>query len=111
MLISSLVDCIYLYEDHSQTFFNNCDKHGRSSKHEAAEVERCFDSMNGSEKVSPETSLGCSTIEQKAIDSGWSLFCCRGTGRTRTSLYKETLGERNLPFTDGKQIADAFGVK
>lgn len=22
-----------------------------------------------------------------------------------------TLGEQNLPFTDGKQIADAFGVK
>ena len=31
--------------------------------------------------------------------------------RTRTSLYIRTLGEQNLPFTDGKQIADAFGVK
>ena len=56
MLISSLVDCIYLYEDHSHTLFNNSDK------------------------VSSETSLGCSTIEQKAIDSGWSLFCYRCTG-------------------------------
>lgn len=89
MLISSLVDCIYLYEDHSQTLFNNSDKHGRSSKHKAAEVERCFDSMNGSEKVSPETSLGCSTIEQKAIDSGRSLFCCQGMGSTPNfSIYK-----------------------
>jgi len=26
-------------------------------------------------------------------------------------LYIGTLGEQNLPFTDGKQIADAFGVK
>ena len=56
MLISSLVECIYLYEDHSHTLFNNSDK------------------------VSSETSLGCSTIEQKAIDSGWSLFCCQGMG-------------------------------
>ena len=31
--------------------------------------------------------------------------------RPRTSLYIRTLGEQNLPFTDGKQIADAFGVK
>ena len=38
-------------------------------------------------------------------------FCCRCTVRTRTSLYIRTLGEQNLPFTDGKQIADAFGVK
>ena len=70
MLLSSLADRTYLYEDHFHTLINNSDKHGRSSKHGAAEVERCFDSMNGSEKVSSETSLGCSTIEQKAIDSG-----------------------------------------
>lgn len=31
--------------------------------------------------------------------------------RPRTSLYVRTLGGQNLPFTDGKQIADAFGVK
>lgn len=68
--ISSLADRMYLYEDHFRTLINSSDKHGRSSKHGAAEVERCFDSMNGSEKVSSETSLGCSTIEQKAIDSG-----------------------------------------
>ena len=87
MLISSLVDCIYLYEDHSQTLFNNSDKHGRSSKHKAAEVERCFDSMNGSEKVSPETSLGCSTIEKKAIDSGWSLILLLVHGFEPELLY------------------------
>ena len=87
MLISSLVDCIYLYEDHSQTLFNNSDKHGRSSKHKAAEVERCFDSMNGSEKVSPETSLGCSTIEKKAIDSGWSLILLPVHGFEPELLY------------------------
>lgn len=80
MLLSSLADRTYLYEDHFRTLINNSDKHGRSSKHGAAEVERYFDSMNGSKKVSSETSLGCSIIEWKAIDSGWSLFCCRDTG-------------------------------
>lgn len=64
MLLSSLADRMYLYEDHFQTLINNSDKHGRSSKHEAAEVERCFESMNGSEKTSSESSSGCSTIEQ-----------------------------------------------
>ena len=54
---------MYLYEDHFQTLINNSDKHGRSSKHEAAEVERCFESMNGSEKTSSESSSGCSSIE------------------------------------------------
>ena len=89
MLLSSLVDRTYLYEDHFRTLINNSDKHGRSSKHGAAEVERCFDSMNGSEKVSSETSLGCFTIEWKAIDSGWSLFCCRDTGSNPNfSIYK-----------------------
>ena len=87
MLISFLVDCIYLYEDHSYTLLNNGDKHGRSSKHKAAEVERCFDSMNGSEKVSPETSLGCSTIEKKAIDSGWSLILLPVHGFEPELLY------------------------
>ncbi len=70
MLLSSLADCMNLYEDHLHTLINNSDKHGRSSKHGTAEVERCFDNMNGSEKVSSETSFRCSTIEQKAIDSG-----------------------------------------
>ncbi len=70
MLLSSLADRTYLYEDHFRTLINSSDKHGRSSKHGTAEVERCFDSMNGSEKVSSETSFGCSTIEQKAVDSG-----------------------------------------
>ena len=89
MLISSLVDRMYLYEDHFRTLFNNSDKHGRSSKHEATEVERYFDSMNGSEKVSSETSLGCFTIEKKAIDFGWSLFCYRYTGSNPNfSIYK-----------------------
>lgn len=31
--------------------------------------------------------------------------------RTRIYLYIRTLGEQNQPFTDGKQIADSFGVK
>lgn len=89
MLISSLVDRMYLYEDYFRTLFNNSDKHGRSSKHEATEVERCFDSMNGSEKVSSETSLGCFTMEKKAIDFGWSLFCYRCTGSNPNfSIYK-----------------------
>ena len=89
MLLSSLADRTYLYEDHFRTLINNSDKHGRSSKHGAVEVERCFDGMNGSEKVSSETSLGCSTIELKAIDSGWSLFCCRCTGSNPyLSIYK-----------------------
>ncbi len=87
MLLSSLADRTYLYEDHFRTLINNSDKHGRSSKHEAAEVERCFESMNGSEKVSPETSLGCFTIEQKAIDSGWSLFLLPRHGFEPEHLY------------------------
>lgn len=45
MLLSSLADRTYLYEDHFHTLINNSDKHGRSSKHEAVEVERCFESM------------------------------------------------------------------
>lgn len=112
MHLSSLANRTYLYEDHLHTLINNSDKHGRSSKHEAAEVERCFESMNGSEKMSSEAPSGCSSIEKKAIDSGWSLFFVAAPRvRTRTSLYTRTLGEQNLPFTDGKQIADAFGVK
>ena len=63
MLLSSLADRTYLNEDHFRTLINNSDKHGRSSKHEAAEVERCFESMNGSEKTSSEASSGCSSIE------------------------------------------------
>ena len=80
MLLSSLADRMNLYEDHFHTLIDNSDKHGRSSKHEAAEVERCFESMNGSEKMSSETPSRCSSIELKAINSGWSLFCCRDTG-------------------------------
>lgn len=88
MLLSSLADRMYLYEDHFQTLINNSDKHGRSSKHEAAEVERCFESMNGSEKTSLESSSGCSTIEQqKAIDSGWSLFLLSVHGLEPELLY------------------------
>ena len=40
-----------------------------------------------------------------------AFFVAEAWVRTRTSLYIRTLGEQNLPFTDGKQIADAFGVK
>ena len=87
MLLSSLADRMYLYEDHFQTLINNSDKHGRSSKHEAAEVERCFESMNGSEKTSSESSSVCSTIEQKAIDSGWSLFLLSVHGLEPELLY------------------------
>ena len=89
MLLSSLADRIYLYEDHFHTLINNSDKHGISSKHEAAEVERCFESMNGSEKMSSETPSRCSSIELKAINFGWSLFCCRCTGSNPNfSIYK-----------------------
>ena len=63
MLLSSLADRMYLYEGHFHTLINNSDKHVRSSKHEAAEVERCFENMNGSEKMSSETPSGCSSIE------------------------------------------------
>ena len=80
MLLSSLADRMNLYEDHFHTLIDNSDKHGRSSKHETAKVERCFESMNGSEKMSSEAPSGCSSIEKKAIDSGWSLFYCRDTG-------------------------------
>lgn len=87
MLLSSLADRAYLYEDHFRTLINNSDKHGRSSKHGAAEVERCFDSMNGSEKMSSEAPSGCSSIEKKAIDSGWSLFLLPRHGFEPELLY------------------------
>ena len=63
MLLSSLADRMNLYEDHFHTLIDNSDKHGRSSKHETAKVERCFESMNGSEKTSSEAPSGCSSIE------------------------------------------------
>lgn len=87
MLLSSLADRMNLYEDHFYTLIDNSDKHGRSSKHETAKVERCFESMNGSEKTSSESSSGCSTIEQKAIDSGWSLFLLSVHGLEPELLY------------------------
>lgn len=62
MLLSSLADRMNLYEDHFHTLINNSDKHGRSSKHETAKVERCFESMNGSEKTSSEAPSGCPSI-------------------------------------------------
>ena len=49
-------------------------------------------------------------IEKRPADAG-RFFVAATRVRTRTSLYIRTLGEQNLPFTDGKQIADAFGVK
>lgn len=87
MHLSSLVNRTNLYEDHLHTLINNSDKHGRSSKHEAAEVERCFESMNGSEKMSSEAPSGCSSIEKKAIDSGWSLFLLPRHGFEPELLY------------------------
>ena len=48
--------------------------------------------------------------EKRLADVG-RFFVTAARVRTRTSLYIRTLGEQNLPFTDGKQIADAFGVK
>ena len=87
MHLSSLANRTYLYEDHLHTLINNSDKHGRFSKHEAAEVERCFESMNGSEKMSSEAPSGCSSIEQKAIDSGWSLFLLPRHGFEPELLY------------------------
>lgn len=87
MLLSSLADRMNLYADHFHTLIDNSDKHGRSSKHETAKVERCFESMNGSEKTSSEAPSGCSTIEQKAIDSGWSLFLLSVHGLEPELLY------------------------
>lgn len=52
---------------------------------------------------------------QHRIESGQlrlAVFFVAGARvRTRIYLYIRTLGEQNPPFTDGKQIADAFGVK
>lgn len=87
MLLSSLADRMYPYEDHFHTLISNSDKHGRSSKHEAAEVERCFESMHGSEKMSSEAPSGCSSIEKKAIDSGWSLYLLPVHGFEPELLY------------------------
>ncbi len=46
MLVRSFVDRIYLYDDHFRILFNNGSKRGKSSKREAAEVERYFDSLS-----------------------------------------------------------------
>ena len=48
----------------------------------------------------------------EAVNFGWPSFLSPFQWvRTRMYLYIRTLGEQNPPFTDGKQIADAFGVK
>ena len=48
----------------------------------------------------------------ETVNFGWlSFFVALSWVRTRIYLYIRTLGEQNPPFTDGKQIADAFGVK
>ena len=49
-------------------------------------------------------------IEKRLADAG-RFFVAGARVRTRIYLYIRTLGEQNPPFTDGKQIADAFGVK
>ena len=49
-------------------------------------------------------------IEKRLADAG-RFFVTAARVRTRIYLYIRTLGEQNPPFTDGKQIADAFGVK
>ena len=59
MLIRSLVDKIYLYDDHFRILFNNSGSKNKSTKREAAEVERYFDS--GSE--SSETALCAPPIQ------------------------------------------------
>ena len=49
-------------------------------------------------------------IEKRLADAG-RFFVTAARVRTRIYLYIRTLGEQNPPFTDGKQITDAFGVK
>ena len=87
MLLSSLADRMNLYADHFHTLIDNSDKHGRSSKHETAKVERCFESMNGSEKTSSEAPSGCSSIEQKAVNFGWPSFLSPFHGFEPVSIY------------------------
>lgn len=51
---------------------------------------------------------------QHRIESGQlrlAVFLLPVHGFEPVSIYIRTLGEQNPPFTDGKQIADAFGVK
>ena len=46
LLIRSFIDRIYLYDDHFRILFNNGSKRGKTSKREAADVERYFDSLS-----------------------------------------------------------------
>ena len=67
--------------------------------------------MNGSEKMSSEAPLW---MLQHRIESDrlrLVAFLLPRHGFEPELLYIGTLGEQNLPFTDGKQITDAFGVK
>lgn len=67
--------------------------------------------MNGSEKMSSEAPLW---MLQHRIESDRLRLVAFFVTDARFEpelLYIGTLGEQNLPFTDGKQITDAFGVK
>ena len=67
--------------------------------------------MNGSEKMSSEAPLW---MLQHRIESDRLRLVAFFVTDARFEpelLYIRTLGEQNPPFTDGKQIAHAFGVK
>lgn len=66
--------------------------------------------MNGSEKMSSEEPLWMlqHRIESDRLRLVAFLLPMHGSN---PNFYIGTLGEQNLPFTDGKQITDAFGVK
>ena len=43
LLVNSLIDRIYLYDDHFRLLLNNSNKKSKTTKREAAEIERYFD--------------------------------------------------------------------
>ena len=43
LLVNSLIDRIYLYDDHFRLLLKNSNKKSKTTKREAAEIERFFD--------------------------------------------------------------------
>ena len=51
LLVNTLIDRIYLYDDHFDIFLNNSDRKGKVSDYEAADIERYFDNNPDSSSI------------------------------------------------------------
>ena len=55
LLVNTLIDRIYLYDDHFDIFLNNSDRKGKVSDYEAADIERYFDNNPDSSSITLES--------------------------------------------------------